>query len=161
MGLEKEKSDARIFMDEDEFNRSAAPMLSAREKGEESADRDPQGLNSHLQIGFEDVIGEPSTTHSFDKVWICSHALFEVSKYLIYKLLTLLLAIPLAFLAGLVFAVLSCLHIWVVMPFIKTCLMVLPSVKTLWKSTTDAFVEPLFTSMGRIFSAVSVRLDQD
>lgn len=65
-----------------------------------------------LQLGFEDLIAEPETTHSFDKVWICSHALFEISKYVIYKFLTVFLAIPLAFVAGILFATLSCLHIW-------------------------------------------------
>lgn len=64
------------------------------------------------QVGFEDVIAEPESTHSLDKVWICSHALFEVSKYVIYKFLTLFLAIPLAFAAGILLATLSCLHIW-------------------------------------------------
>lgn len=64
------------------------------------------------QVGFEDVIAEPVSTHSFDKVWICSHALFEISKYVIYKFLTVFLAIPLAFAAGILFAILSCLHIW-------------------------------------------------
>lgn len=65
-----------------------------------------------LQLGFEDLIAEPETTHSFDKVWICSHALFEISKYVIYKFLTVFLAIPLAFVTGILFATLSCLHIW-------------------------------------------------
>ena len=64
------------------------------------------------QVGFEDVIAEPESTHSLDKVWICSHALFEISKYVIYKFLTVFLAIPLAFAAGILFATLSCLHIW-------------------------------------------------
>lgn len=67
---------------------------------------------SLFQLGFEDVIAEPELTHSFDKVWICSHALFELSKYALYKLLSLLLAVPLALVLGIVFAVLSCLHIW-------------------------------------------------
>lgn len=67
---------------------------------------------SLFQLGFEDVIAEPELTHSFDKVWICSHALFELSKYVLYKLLSLLLAVPLALVLGIVFAVLSCLHIW-------------------------------------------------
>lgn len=58
------------------------------------------------------MIAEPELTHSFDKVWICSHALFELSKYALYKLLSLLLAVPLALVLGIVFAVLSCLHIW-------------------------------------------------
>ncbi|XP_010620208.1 caveolin-2 [Fukomys damarensis] len=124
-------------------------------------DRDPHQLNSHLKLGFDDVIAEPVTTHSFDKVWICSHALFEISKYVIYKFLTVLLAVPLAFAAGILFATLSCLHIWIVMPFIKTCLMVLPSVQTIWKSVTDVVVAPLCTSIGRIFSSVSLQLSHE
>uniref|UniRef100_A0A8C4K8L4 Caveolin n=2 Tax=Dromaius novaehollandiae TaxID=8790 RepID=A0A8C4K8L4_DRONO len=112
-------------------------------------------------LGFEDVIAEPELTHSFDKVWICSHALFELSKYLIYKLVTLVLAIPLALLAGIIFAVLSCVHIWIVVPFVKTCLMVLPSVQTVWKSLTNVFVVPFFQSIGRCFAMVNIRLDRE
>ncbi|MEE6480931.1 hypothetical protein FKM82_012709 [Ascaphus truei] len=114
-----------------------------------------------MMLGFEDVIGEPDTTHSFDKVWIFSTALFEITKYLIYKVLTLILAIPLAFILGLVFAILSCLHIWIVMPFVKTCVMVLPSVQAIWKGMTESLIGPLFASMARCFSTVSVRLDQN
>uniref|UniRef100_A0A8C9PYC6 Caveolin n=1 Tax=Spermophilus dauricus TaxID=99837 RepID=A0A8C9PYC6_SPEDA len=110
---------------------------------------------------FEDVIAEPVTTHSFDKVWICSHALFEISKYVIYKFLTVFLAIPLAFAAGILFATLSCLHIWIIMPFVKTCLMVLPSVQTIWKSVTDVIIAPLYTSIGRCFSSVNLQLSKD
>uniref|UniRef100_A0AC11AQ43 Caveolin 2 n=1 Tax=Ovis aries TaxID=9940 RepID=A0AC11AQ43_SHEEP len=113
------------------------------------------------QVGFEDVIAEPVSTHSFDKVWICSHALFEMSKYVIYKFLTVFLAIPLAFAAGILFATLSCLHIWIIMPFVKTCLMVLPSVQTIWKSVTDVVIAPLCTSVGRSFSSVSLQLSHD
>ncbi|XP_072257649.1 caveolin-2 [Pyxicephalus adspersus] len=159
MGLEKEKADARIFMDDDEFNRSDMPMLTEKTYESNPPNRDPHNLNSHLQLGFGDVIAEPDTTHSFDKVWICSTALYEISKYLIYKVLTVLLAIPLAFVIGLLFAILSCLHIWVVMPFVRTCLMVLPSVQAIWKGVTDSLIAPLFASMGRCFSSVSVRVD--
>ncbi|NXV13094.1 CAV2 protein, partial [Cepphus grylle] len=162
MGLETEKADTRIFMDDDNFPPSGGPALSEGEKcGEDELDRDPRGLNAHLQLGFEDVIAEPELTHSFDKVWICSHALFELSKYMMYKLLTLVLAIPLALVVGIVFALLSCLHIWIVLPFVKTCLMVLPSVQTIWKSLTDVFVVPFFHSLGRCFAMVNIRLDQE
>lgn len=65
-----------------------------------------------FQVDFDDVIAEPSSTHSLDSVWIGSHALFELIKYVFYRILTTLLAIPMAFLAGLVFAILSCVHIW-------------------------------------------------
>lgn len=146
-------------MDEDEFNRSNMPMLTEKSYDTSHLDRDPHNLNSHLKLGFEDVIAEPETTHSFDKVWICSTALYEISKYLIYKVLTLLLAIPLAFVIGVLFAILSCLHIWFVMPFVRTCLMVLPSVQAIWKGVTDSLIAPLFASMGLCFSSVSVRVD--
>jgi len=64
------------------------------------------------QVGFEDVIAEPISTHSFDSVWIGSHAVFELVKFVFYRLLTTLLAVPMAFILGLVFGMLSCLHIW-------------------------------------------------
>ncbi|KAM9311080.1 caveolin-2 [Gastrophryne carolinensis] len=159
MGIEKEKADARIFMDEDELSHPHMPMLTEKSYESEQRDRDPHNLNGHLKLGFEDVIAEPDTTHSFDKVWICSTAVFEISKYLIYKILTVFLAIPLAFIIGLLFAILSCLHIWIVMPFVRTCLMVLPSVQAIWRGITDSLVAPLFASMGRCFSSVSVRAD--
>lgn len=47
------------------------------------------------------------------------------------------------------------------MPFVKTCLMVLPSVQTIWKSVTDVVIAPLCTSVGRSFSSVSLQLSHD
>lgn len=162
MGLETEKADVQLFMADDAYSHHSVVDYADPEKyADSSQDRDPHQLNSHLKLGFEDLIAEPETTHSFDKVWVCSHALFEISKYVIYKFLTVFLAIPLAFIAGILFATLSCLHIWILMPFVKTCLMVLPSVQTIWKSVTDVVIGPLCTSVGRIFSSVSMQLSHD
>ncbi|PKK29852.1 caveolin 2 [Columba livia] len=140
---------------------SKPPGGSGQLEGEPGWKSRPSRSAGGLPLEFEDVIAEPELTHSFDKVWICSHALFELSKYLIYRLLTLVLAIPLALVVGILFAVLSCLHIWIVVPFVKTCLMVLPSVQTVWKSLTDVFVVPFFQSIGRCFAMVNIRLDQE
>ncbi|XP_006882723.1 PREDICTED: caveolin-2 [Elephantulus edwardii] len=163
MGLETEKADVQLFMDDDAYSRHSGVDYADPEKftGSGPDDRDPHRLNSHLQLGFEDVVAEPESTHSFDQVWICSNALFEISKYVIYKFLTVFLAIPMAFTAGILFAILSCLHIWIIMPFVKTCLMVLPSVQTIWKSVTDALVAPLCASVGRCFASVSLQLSHD
>ncbi|XP_006633333.1 caveolin-2 [Lepisosteus oculatus] len=161
MGLEKEKCETSIIMDEDEFNKSIEPILPRKTKVRTGPDRDPHDINSHLKINFEDVVGEPDTTHSFDKVWIGSHAVFELVKYVFYKLLTTLLAIPLSFVAGIVLAVLSALHIWVVMPLIRSCIMALPSVQSVWKSLVDIFISPLFRSMRRCLSAVNIQVLQN
>lgn len=54
MGLEKEKSDISIIMDEDEFNRSIEPILSKKGKVYEATpDRDPHDINAHLKVKSE------------------------------------------------------------------------------------------------------------
>uniref|UniRef100_A0A8C5D2F1 Caveolin n=1 Tax=Gadus morhua TaxID=8049 RepID=A0A8C5D2F1_GADMO len=109
-----------------------------------------------VHVGFDDVIAEPRSTQSFDRVWIGSHAVFELAKYVFYRLLSTLLAIPMAFLLGLVFGVISCIHIWVAMPLIQSFLMLLPSARVVWRSLVDMFVSPLCNSMGKSLSSVHV-----
>ncbi|CDQ84666.1 unnamed protein product [Oncorhynchus mykiss] len=158
MGLEKVNYETSIIMDEDEFNRSIEPILSKNDKVYAAIpDRDPNDINAHLKVGFDDVIAEPSSSHSFDKVWIGSHAVFELVKYGFYLILTTILAVPMAFILGIVFGVFSCVHIWVLMPGVRSCLMALPSVQVVWSSLTDMLVSPLFHSMGRCLSSVHVK----
>ncbi|KAM9854190.1 caveolin-2 [Aulostomus maculatus] len=162
MGLEKEKSDMSIIMDEDEFNRSIEPILSKKGKVYAAPpDRDPNDINAHLKVGFEDVIAEPVSTQSFDRVWIGSHAAFELIKFIFYRVLSTLLAVPVAFILGLLFGVLSCIHIWLVMPVIQSFMMLLPSVQVVWRSMTDMFITPLFHSMGKVLSSVQVRTTEN
>nr|XP_046251086.1 caveolin-2 [Scatophagus argus] len=162
MGLEKEKSDTSIIMDEDEFNRSIEPILSKKGKVYTAApDRDPNDISAHLKVGFEDVIAEPISTHSFDTVWIGSHAAFELLKFILYRLLTTLLAVPVAFILGLVFGLLSCIHIWLVMPAIQSFLMLLPSAQVVWRSLMDGFVAPLSYSMAKALSSVHVKTTEN
>ncbi|KAM9570690.1 caveolin-2-like [Salvelinus alpinus] len=158
MGLEKVNYETSIIMDEDEFNRSIEPILSKNDKVYSAIpDRDPNDVNAHLKVGFDDVIAEPSSSHSFDKVWIGSHAVFELVKYGFYLILTTILAVPMAFILGIVFGVFSCVHIWVLMPAVRSCLMALPSVQVVWSSLTDMLVTPVFHSMGRCLSSVHVK----
>lgn len=64
------------------------------------------------EVNFEDVIAEPASVRSFDRLWVWSHVLFECSRLWCYRLISLLLAVPVSLLAGLLLALLSCLHIW-------------------------------------------------
>uniref|UniRef100_V9LEK0 Caveolin n=1 Tax=Callorhinchus milii TaxID=7868 RepID=V9LEK0_CALMI len=126
----------------------------------EQLSRDPRGQSTRVQVSFEDVIAEPASTRSFDTVWICSYALFELSKLAVYKLCTLLLAIPFSFIIGIFFAVLSFVHIWLCMPMIKTFMMILPSLEIIWRSMMDMFISPLCQSIGRCCSATRFQLTQ-
>lgn len=57
MGLEKEKLDTSIVMDEDEFNRSIEPILSKKAEAVSSApDRDPHDINAQFQVIFAEVL---------------------------------------------------------------------------------------------------------
>ncbi|TRZ01589.1 hypothetical protein DNTS_010154 [Danionella cerebrum] len=158
MGLEKEKSETRVIMDEDEFNKSIEPILG-KKVFPEDPDRDPKDINKHLEVGFEDIIAEPISTHSFDRIWIGSHAVFELVKFVFYRILTTLLAIPMAFIAGIVFGILSCMHIWLVMPVIQGCMMTLPSIHVIWTSLVDMFISPFFFSIGRCLSSIKVKTE--
>jgi len=58
------------------------------------------------------VIAEPVSVRSGDRVWIWSHAIFEVSRVWFYRIITALLAVPVSLIAGILLAVLSFVHIW-------------------------------------------------
>ncbi|KAM4696826.1 caveolin-2-like [Rhinophrynus dorsalis] len=116
--------------------------------------RDPRGINKHLKVDFSDVLAEPDSFHSFDKVWTWSDILFESSKLWCYRIISLLCAVPVSLLSGILFALLGCLHIWCVMPCIQLCHICMPPIRTLWSSMLDIFLAPLCTSLGRCFSYI-------
>uniref|UniRef100_A0A667X3L0 Caveolin n=1 Tax=Myripristis murdjan TaxID=586833 RepID=A0A667X3L0_9TELE len=123
--------------------------------------RDPKGVNKCLKVTFEDVIAEPPSVRSFDKVWLWSHALFEVSRLWCYRLISLLLAVPVSLAAGLLFAVLSCIHIWLIVPCVQLCLINMHWVQTVWSSILDIAIGPLFTSFGKCCGSITIRLARD
>ncbi|XP_078076007.1 caveolin-2-like [Mustelus asterias] len=160
MGKETGPMESGVKFEDDEFLKSTR-LLPRREETlpeeKERRKRDPNGINTHVKVSFEDVIAEPAATQTFDGVWICSHVSFEFSKFVLYKVLTLFLAIPLAFAIGIFFAIISYIHIWFLMPIVKTFMMILPSFRIIWKTIMDMFISPLCQSMGRCFSAVNFR----
>ncbi|XP_061584484.1 caveolin-2-like [Cololabis saira] len=124
-------------------------------------DRDPKRVNSNLKVMFEDVIAEPPSVRSFDKVWLWSNALFEVSRLWCYRLVSLLLAVPVSLAAGLLFAALSCLHIWVIMPCLQLLLINMHWVRTVWASILNIFISPFFTSVGKCCGEITIHLKND
>ncbi|XP_054639586.1 caveolin-2 [Dunckerocampus dactyliophorus] len=123
--------------------------------------RDPRGINDCLKVTFEDVIAEPASVRSGDRVWIWSHALFEVSRVWIYRMVTVLLAIPMSLLSGILFAVLSCIHIWMIGPCIQGILIGTRWLRSLWNVVLDVIVRPLLTSAGRCCGGFSVHLAEE
>ncbi|XP_071751424.1 caveolin-2 [Centroberyx gerrardi] len=123
--------------------------------------RDPRGINDCLKVTFEDVIAEPVSVRSGDRVWIWSNALFEVSRVWIYRIVTVLLAIPMSIISGLLFAILSCLHIWMVGPCIQCVLVGTRWLQSLWSIVLDIIVRPFLTSAGRCCGGFSIHLARE
>ncbi|TNN85641.1 Caveolin-2 [Liparis tanakae] len=124
-------------------------------------DRDPKRVNKSLKVIFEDVIAEPPSVRSFDNVWLWSHAVFEVSRLWIYRFISFLLAVPVSLAAGILFAVLSCLHIWLIMPSVQLLLINMHWVQTVWGSILNILISPLFTSVGKSCGRITVHLAKD
>lgn len=68
----------------------------------------------YLQVEVSDVLAEPASPRSIDQVWLYSVVGFEKVRVWTYRCLSLLLAVPFAFLCGVFLATLACLHVWYV-----------------------------------------------
>ncbi|XP_019957021.1 caveolin-2 [Paralichthys olivaceus] len=123
--------------------------------------RDPRGINDCLKVTFEDVIAEPVSVRSGDRVWIWSHALFEVCRVWIYRIVTVLLAIPISVISGLLFAIFSCFHIWMVSPCIHCIRMGTRWLQSLWSIVLGIIVRPFLTSAGRCCGGFSIHLAKE
>ncbi|XP_010219219.1 PREDICTED: caveolin-1-like [Tinamus guttatus] len=117
----------------------------------------PLDLNlcsSLLQIDFEDVIAEPEGTHSFDGIWKASFTTFTVTKYWFYRLLSAIFGIPMALIWGIYFAILSFLHIWAVVPCIRSYLIEIQCISRVYSICIHTFCDPLFEAIGKMFSSI-------
>merc|ERR1712154_559611 len=83
--------------------------------------RDPNNINDHLKVTFEDVLAEPEGAHSMDCVWSCSYKCFNCCKDLAYMILTLFYGICIAMEWGCEFGQIAFIHIWYVTPCFKVC----------------------------------------
>ncbi|XP_078392278.1 caveolin-2-like [Cetorhinus maximus] len=134
-----------------EASRELTPEPTQHSGSPEQENRDPKGMNQYLKVDFPEVIAEPATAHSFDKVWASSNVSFEVCKLWTYRIISLLCAIPASILTGCLFSLVTCLHIWCLIPCVRICLLCRPTCQKACHSLTDIIVSPLCSSMGRCF----------
>jgi len=133
------------------YNHAKVPSL-------EYSERDPEHIHSDLKVHFRDVIAEPEGAHSFATVWGTSFKTYSISKFWCYRILTAVLGIPFALFWGIYFAVLAFLNVWFVVPFVKAFVIQMKFISKIWALLVGTFLDPFFTSIGRIFSAIRVNL---
>ncbi|KAJ8301201.1 hypothetical protein KUTeg_020188 [Tegillarca granosa] len=118
--------------------------------------RDPNDLNSHVQVAFEDVFGEPAGAHSIGCVWRNSYKCFNCGKNCCYKLLTTLCGICIALYWGCEFAMITFQHVWCYTPMLRVLAISMGCLQKCYGTIITCFLAPLCETCGLFFSRISV-----
>ncbi|XP_052679624.1 caveolin-1-like [Crassostrea angulata] len=114
--------------------------------------RDPNNLNGHLgTLLFNDVIGEPDGTHSFDCVWTFSRSCFESWKIFCYNLMTMCCGCCMAAQWGCEFAFIAFWHIWYITPMFKVLEINCGVCLRLYSMCINCCMTPVCEAVGGIF----------
>ncbi|XP_043283843.1 caveolin-3-like isoform X2 [Venturia canescens] len=119
-------------------------------------DRDPNNLNQHLQVMWDDVIGEPEGIRSPECAWRLSGHCFRLSRGCCYIFLSVLVAPIVALFLGCSFACLSFQHIWCLAPCLRVWKISCAATRTFFTACTHALVRPCTESLGYLFYNVRV-----
>jgi len=120
-------------------------------------DRDENKINEHVNLTFEDIIGEPDANSGFEFIWRLTYLLFNFTKFWLYRIVAGLLAIPLAILWAVVFALLSVVSVWVCTPTLKIFDLLLFHVHKVWSGLVRTVLGPLFETAGLLFGNIRTR----
>ena len=115
--------------------------------------RDPNNLNDHLKVSWEEVFGEPDHTHSIDCVWKYSAKCFTLWKTLCYIIATTICGIPCATCWGCYFACVAFYHVWDCTPSLRALSIECAMNQKILKVISSTFCDPCCESIGKVFSA--------
>merc|ERR1711872_823830 len=115
--------------------------------------RDPNNINDHLKVTFEDILAEPEGAHSMDCVWSCSYKCFNCCKDLAYMILTLFYGICIAMEWGCEFGQIAFIHIWYITPCFKVCEINCGCCQKLYGMCVHCCLDPCCEACGMLFSA--------
>ncbi|XP_055356070.1 uncharacterized protein LOC129601317 [Paramacrobiotus metropolitanus] len=119
-------------------------------------DRDEKNINGQVHIMFDDVLAEPDGTHGFEPVWRGTFVMFHWTKLWMYRLLVAIFALPLAFVWGLLFALVIAINNYFCTPFFKLFSIVFFWIGRIWGTVFREVFYPVFDSFGRCFSGIRV-----
>ncbi|XP_046745744.1 caveolin-3-like isoform X1 [Diprion similis] len=122
----------------------------------ELEDRDPNNLNQHLQVMWDDVIGEPDGIRSPECAWRLSSHCFRLSRGCCYVFLSVLVAPLAALCLGCTFACLAFEHIWCIAPCLRVWKITCAATRNFCTATVQAVVRPCTESVGYLFHNVRI-----
>lgn len=120
--------------------------------------RDPNNIHEDVKVNFADIIAEPSGAHSFETVWGTSYKVYSVTKYWIYRIMSLVFGIPISLFWGIYFSCLAFCSVWCITPCIRSFIIKIGFVGKLWGACVGTVLDPCFESIGLILSRVRVAM---
>ncbi|CAF1096720.1 unnamed protein product [Adineta steineri] len=141
------------YLSQDEINSSS---LS------DPDNRDPMKINKHLQLDFFNVIAEPDpSAYSFEVFHKVSHQVYHYTKIIIYRLLTVLIGLPLMVCWGLIFGIYTFAMIWIAVPMRRLVQTWIAEIGINVQTLSDAVIAPIHRSMGQMFSSIRISLSKE
>ena len=126
------------------------------EQGVDLVRRDPNDLNTHVKVAFEDIFGEPDGTHSIDCIWETSYMCFTGSKNCCYKLLTTLCGLCIALHWGCTFAQITFDQVWLITPGLRVCAIYAGCCQKYIGIFVQCCMAPICETCGLCFSKITV-----
>jgi len=120
-------------------------------------DRDEKRVNDHINILFEDVIGEPDPTQGFEFVWRLTYLLFNATRFWAYRIIAAVIAIPLALIWALIFAFINLSTVWLLTPALKIFDIFLHYIHRIWSGIIRTILDPFFSSGALLFNNIRSR----
>ncbi|XP_050687037.1 caveolin-3-like isoform X2 [Eriocheir sinensis] len=119
--------------------------------------RDPNNLNPHIQVLWDDIIGEPEGLRTPDGCWNCSQSCYDGTRRCCYVFLVVLLAPFIAFCNGCQFACLAFNQVWCAGPCLRCVKINWATLKKFWEACLFAICSPMAEVCGMYFSKIYVR----
>ncbi|KHJ42291.1 Caveolin [Trichuris suis] len=134
-------------------------LIDADETAEASKEKakSPITYVSPFQLSFEDIMAEPDGYHSWDWVWKGTNKVFVGTRKVFYRLLAFIVAFPCAVLWALIFALLTCLNVWLLTPLARALAIPAVCIAKVWAFVIQSIFDPLFRSCGLLYSNVNVK----
>ncbi|CAF1219770.1 unnamed protein product [Adineta ricciae] len=121
----------------------------------ESNSRDPHGINTHLQLHFYRVIGEPDrSAYSFELLHKGASKVYHYSKVIIYRFLTIFVGLPLMLIWGLIFGTYTFAMIWILTPVRRLSQSAISESGVYIQAICDAVIAPVFRAIGQRYSSI-------
>jgi hypothetical protein len=154
---EKKKKEKKEKVKKESTKRSLDLCAQNFTVGLNVLDRDEKRVNDHINIQFEDVIGEPDPTHGFEFVWRLSYLLFNATRFWFYRIIAAIIAIPLALLWALIFAFINLVTIWLITPSLRIFDILLHYTHRIWSGIVRTVLDPFFSSGALLFNNIRQR----